>query len=429
MHLEIHIIQPLPPSNSNRGKDGDIKSTTMGGVLRTRISSQAQKRAAREWYSANAQLDRRHLAERSRIWHIELSESLTWAPVHQRDAISRIILALFNNGTDNVFQAAIDAKNLLFLGVHEIKQIALVSEHHSDVLIDLADRFERFKVFLKQQADAEMQEDIDSVAADTFEVEPGTAKKKKKEKAVFSELPTKSELKPLEKLIVDAIKSNVPGDVALFGRMMATLTETTVYGAVQVAHAISVNPLKRTLGDAWHSGELDFFSAMDDKKAGHENGAGMIGETSFSAPVLYRYAVISVHEVEQLMGDESAAKASVSAFINGFVRALPDGNKTKFAHATLPPFVLLQAKKTCPYGLSGAFEAPIETPDSTYVTESGKLSLSQQAVTKLMEYKSEMQRLYDEEIAAEEIVALKSHDADGVTLASAIDSVLSTCFA
>jgi CRISPR system Cascade subunit CasC len=116
MHLEIHIIQPLPPSNSNRGKDGDIKSTTMGGVLRTRISSQAQKRAAREWYSANAQLDRRHLAERSRIWHIELSESLTWAPVHQRDAISRIILALFNNGTDNVFQAAIDAKNLLFSG-------------------------------------------------------------------------------------------------------------------------------------------------------------------------------------------------------------------------------------------------------------------------------------------------------------------------
>ncbi len=47
LYLDIHILQMLPPSNVNRGEMGEPKTAIIGGTTRTRISSQAQKRAAR----------------------------------------------------------------------------------------------------------------------------------------------------------------------------------------------------------------------------------------------------------------------------------------------------------------------------------------------------------------------------------------------
>ena len=47
LYMDVHILQMLPPSNANRGEMGEPKTATIGGTTRTRISSQAQKRAAR----------------------------------------------------------------------------------------------------------------------------------------------------------------------------------------------------------------------------------------------------------------------------------------------------------------------------------------------------------------------------------------------
>jgi CRISPR system Cascade subunit CasC len=46
-HLDIHILQNLPPSNANRDADGMPKTATYGGKTRARVSSQAWKRATR----------------------------------------------------------------------------------------------------------------------------------------------------------------------------------------------------------------------------------------------------------------------------------------------------------------------------------------------------------------------------------------------
>lgn len=419
--LEIHIIQSLPPSNPNRGKDGDVKTTVLGGVLRSRISSQAQKRAARQWYTANAGLDRKQLADRSRQWHIELANELKWAPKHQRDSIARIILSLFNSGTDKLFQSAIEMKNLIFLGHHEIHKIAIVSEHCSDILCDLADRFEAYKIWDADQK----KKDKKSADEPMVEVDEGATKPKKKEKAIFDSLPTKSEVKGLEKLITAELNHSVPGEVALFGRMMATLVETSVDGSVQVAHALSVNTCPRSKGEEWHAGEIDFFAAVDDKtKSERDSGAGMIGETSFTAPVHYRYASIATHEVESLMGDKNASRLAIAAFIEGFVRALPDGHSTAFAHATLPEFVLIQIKETAPFGLSGAFLTPIDRPDKSFPTDGGGVSISQSAVDALMSRRSEMIEIYDDVINVEAIVGLKDHHPEAQSLKSAITQVM-----
>lgn len=46
-HIEVHILQALPPSNVNRDGDGAPKSARYGGKRRARVSSQSWKRATR----------------------------------------------------------------------------------------------------------------------------------------------------------------------------------------------------------------------------------------------------------------------------------------------------------------------------------------------------------------------------------------------
>lgn len=46
-HIEVHILQALPPSNVNRDGDGSPKAARYGGKRRARVSSQSWKRATR----------------------------------------------------------------------------------------------------------------------------------------------------------------------------------------------------------------------------------------------------------------------------------------------------------------------------------------------------------------------------------------------
>lgn len=57
LFLDIHAIQTLPPSNINRDDTGSPKTAQYGGVQRARVSSQAWKKAMRDYFKANGQLD------------------------------------------------------------------------------------------------------------------------------------------------------------------------------------------------------------------------------------------------------------------------------------------------------------------------------------------------------------------------------------
>ena len=50
LFVDIHVIQTLPPSNMNRDDTGSPKTAQYGGVLRARVSSQAWKKAMREYF-------------------------------------------------------------------------------------------------------------------------------------------------------------------------------------------------------------------------------------------------------------------------------------------------------------------------------------------------------------------------------------------
>ena len=51
-HIDIHVLQSVPPSNLNRDDTGSPKTAVYGGVRRARVSSQAWKRAARRDFSS-----------------------------------------------------------------------------------------------------------------------------------------------------------------------------------------------------------------------------------------------------------------------------------------------------------------------------------------------------------------------------------------
>ena len=66
MFIELHVIHALPPSNANRDKSGAPKKIQYGGTWRARLSSQAQKWAARQHFEQWMAVDRKALAFRSR---------------------------------------------------------------------------------------------------------------------------------------------------------------------------------------------------------------------------------------------------------------------------------------------------------------------------------------------------------------------------
>ena len=55
LFLDIHAIQILPPSNVNRDDTGSPKTAQYGGVTRARVSSQAWKKAMRDYFKEHGE--------------------------------------------------------------------------------------------------------------------------------------------------------------------------------------------------------------------------------------------------------------------------------------------------------------------------------------------------------------------------------------
>jgi CRISPR system Cascade subunit CasC len=385
MFVELHIIQTLPPSNPNRGRDGSPKNSMYGGSLRARLSSQSQKRAARLWYREHGGVPREHLADRSRQWADELATMLVPCAGDDALLIARIVLGLFNVGPDKILGEAMEpGGNLLFLSAHEIATIAAIAEQHQPLLLDLAERCHEM-------------------------AELGTAKK-------YDRHPTKKEIGALIKQL-GAISSAIPGDVAVFGRMMAQLTEASVDGCVQVADALSVNAIPRNkTADGWMAGEVDFFSAVDDR--GGKTGAGMIGERAYVSPTYYRYANICTTELIRLVGDAVTAQQFAAGFLRGFIMALPDGMVSSHAHMTVPEAIIVRTCEHQPYCHTPAFLSAINEPDG------GGASISQRATMALLTRMADTTEIYGTHPVYVGKTGLPSHIPSALPLDNVLDAAL-----
>ncbi|GGV91544.1 type I-E CRISPR-associated protein Cas7/Cse4/CasC [Streptomyces gelaticus] len=318
--LDIHILQTVPPSNLNRDDTGAPKSATYGGVQRSRVSSQAWKRATREAFTEL--LDKSELGIRTKKVAEELAGRVqALDPTLTRAAALELAAETISTATgskiavpkrkskDDAEDPAGESGYLMFLSDRQFNALAALAVEGGK-----GGDVKALKDFLKVKAN----KDRAKQAADT-------------EHSV---------------------------DIALFGRMVADSADLSVDAAVQVAHALSVHPVEV---------ESDYYTAVDDRNTDAEPGAGMIGTVEFSSATLYRYAAVDVNRLQENLGSGGndddrpveATRRAVTAFLEGFITSLPTGKINTFGNQTLPAAVIVKVRSRRPISYVGAFERPV----------------------------------------------------------------------
>lgn len=304
--IELHILQSFPVSCLNRDDVGSPKTAVFGGVNRARLSSQSLKRAIREFAQANLP-DARFGGERTKL------------------IVQPLIAALTKHGVADEKSAALHAANIADkLAKLDAKSVKGDETPQVGTLTFLA------------------PSEIDSIAqqvAGLLKADPSS----------------KDYEKSLDKFCKRAGLLD-GADIALFGRMVASLPSLTLEGAAMFSHALSTHRADN---------ELDFYSAVDERKSKDDDaGAGMIGTLEFSSAVYYRYAAINL----DLLADEAhLARLSpeerrkvVDAFVRATLQAVPGARKNSMNAHTQPGFALGTFKAAGqPIQLVNAFESPV----------------------------------------------------------------------
>ncbi|MGW0960761.1 type I-E CRISPR-associated protein Cas7/Cse4/CasC [Streptomyces gelaticus] len=356
-YLDVHALQTVPPSNLNRDDTGAPKSAVYGGVPRARVSSQAWKKATRDYFKAKSLLDPSELGVRTKKVVEVLADHIrdTDPSLEEADALKLATEVI----------AATGLKTEVPKRKSSAKKAAAEDGAGEEGTEDTAPQ-SKYLVFLSTRQFAGLARLAVEGAADI--------------KAFLKHKDNKARAKQ----IADARHSV---DIALFGRMVADDADFNVDAAVQVAHAISVHRVEN---------ESDYFTAVDDHNKDSEPGAGMIGTVDFNSATLYRYAGLGVHQLaanlgEGLREDESRTtpvRRAVEAFVQGFTESLPTGKINTFGHHTLPDAVIVKLRTTRPISFVAAFEEPVRSDQGGHVSD---------ASARLAEYVPDIERAYGDD--------------------------------
>jgi CRISPR system Cascade subunit CasC len=334
MRIEIHLLQNFAPSNLNRDDTGSPKDAEFGGYRRARISSQCIKWAVRRYFKDHDLIPAANRATRTKRL-LEKVRARLARDDRDEAAIDRAVSVALAAG-----KLKLDAKRneltqyLLFLGQNEIDAFVALVDKHFETLAMQPNKVEDLPAGERRRRTARQEK------SDAREAVP---------KEVQDAVPA----------LLDGGKA---ADLALFGRMLADLPDNNVDAACQVAHAISTNKI--------HSMEMDYYTAVDD--INNDNpGADMIGTVEFNSACFYRYTSLDLVELIGgvrddkktrpfgLQGDTELARTTATAFLKGFIHAIPTGKQNSFAAHNRPSLVFAVVRDGPPVSLANAFVKPI----------------------------------------------------------------------
>ncbi|MCK8679406.1 type I-E CRISPR-associated protein Cas7/Cse4/CasC [Streptomyces lichenis] len=357
--LDVHALQTVPPSNLNRDDTGAPKSAVYGGVPRARVSSQAWKRATREYFRDEHLLDPSELGVRTKKVVELLAERITGLD----PAIPEAAALQLADRTIQAIGLKTEVPQRKTRGAKAAKGAAqpAATEEEKDPAPQ-----SKYLVFLSARQLDGLARLAAGAAADPS--------------ALLSDKKSRDEAKQLA-------DSRHSVDIALFGRMVADAADFNVDAAVQVAHAISVHRVEN---------ESDYYTAVDDENTDEETGAGMIGTVDFNSATLYRYAALGVHQLATTLGDglredeprTDPVRRAVEAFVHGFTASLPTGKINTFGHHTLPDAVIVKLRTTRPVSFVSAFEEPVRGDQGGHVRE---------ASDRLAAYVPDIERAYGDQ--------------------------------
>lgn len=320
MFIDLYGLQNVPPSNINRDDTGSPKVAYYGGVLRSRVSSQAWKRAMREMFPSLLESSRLGVRTKNAVALIR-DAIVAKRPELAEEAESMAQFALSATGVKvkesdraGKDKGSLATEYLIFIAYREIGQLADIAIAWHDAGIDAASK-------------------------------PTAAMKKE----------------------IDAVFHGVQAvDIALFGRMLADAPDLNTDASAQVAHAISVDRV---------TPEYDYFTAVDDCASEDNAGAAMLDTVGFNSSTLYRYATLNVDALQDQLRDATATVEGVAAFVEAFIRSMPTGKQNTFANRTLPAACVVIIRDDQPINVVGAFEDPVRPAEGA--------SISRQAAVRL----------------------------------------------
>ncbi|MGW3240706.1 type I-E CRISPR-associated protein Cas7/Cse4/CasC [Streptomyces olivaceus] len=314
--LDIHIIQSVPFANLNRDDTNSVKTVLYGAKMRTRVSSQSWKRAARvefERITGNSTLRTRRICEavtRELLHRGHPQELAEKAGAHIAAAVGKFeVEEKIEDRRRTTIPNHVITNAMIYVPQAAVSELADYAEEHRETL--------------------EAAKDIT-----------------KKGDTKASALP---------KAAVDAILRSRNDVINLFGRMLAEIDRAGVDGAVQVAHAMTTHE-----ADA----DLDYFTAVDDLTSTWQDATGSahMGHAEFSAGTFYRYATIDLDELTRnLAGTDNTTDVHevLTGFLTAFTLAVPQAKKNSTAPHTLPHLVHLAVRGDRPVSFAAAFEKPV----------------------------------------------------------------------
>lgn len=317
-YIDVYILQNVPSSNINRDDTGNPKTNKYGGRLRSRVSSQAWKRAMRKMFPKYLNAD--ELGVRTQMALSLISERIAERREdlagEKGDELAKIALNAIGvkiketkrKGSD---QGSETTGYLIFIATSEINALA-----------DLAISWNDDGKIIYEKKEAKISNAMKREAHSVFVGQQAI-------------------------------------DIALFGRMLADAPDLNTDAAAQVAHATSVDQIVP---------EYDYFTAVDDCAAADNAGAVMLDTVGFNSSTLYRYANINVDSLREQVGDDKATVEGIAAFIETFVRSMPTGKQNTFANRTLPSACVVMVREGQPINAVEAFENPVRPTDDASIT-------------------------------------------------------------
>lgn len=302
--IQIHALTGYSSALINRDDTGLAKRISYGGAMRTRISSQCQKRAWRMNDGPDALFAIPGVAE----------------DVRSKDVISHVAANLAAEGMDPEILKAIEPEFLM--AVYSEK--AGDSKNRQPLLFGGAE-----------------------ISFITEKMREAAAAKSPAEAAEAFRKGYKAAMKAMREQV--ALASGLTA--ALFGRMVTSDVAANVEAAIHVAHAFTVHS---------DTSESDYFTVVDDLAKEDSSGAGHIGESEISSGLFYSYVVVDVAGlIANLGGDAALGAEVVRRLVRMIASVSPGAKRGSTAPYSYASTLMVETGDAQPRSLAEAFRKPV----------------------------------------------------------------------
>ena len=251
-YIEFHILQSFPVCNLNRDDLGSPKTAVIGGVTRARVSSQCFKR--------NVRCTLRDMGVNTALRSRRFGEKLGTMLAERNSSVMPEVIAQ----CVETFTKALKL-DLTFFTPAEYEMICSYIEKTG---------FDPKKISEKEVAKQKWVKDLHTATGEHSGL-----------------------------------------DIALFGRMIATISTMNVEAACAFSHAVTTHAI---------ASGIDYYTALDDETM----QAGYLDTQGFTAGVFYRYIVLNVDRLVENLGlTPEELEAAIRTFTEALYFAVPAGKQ------------------------------------------------------------------------------------------------------